>query len=331
MKALFIVTRTNDCLNHLSAWESFAGPAEIIRHTPNGNRNDILILEKAKAVRPRVIFYIGAVRGTGIPETATFYALRRVAPLVLICSDAADKIWQDALLEYRKQDCFDLTVSIDGAGTGFADHVTVTPVDPRFFADPAPARDIRCGFSGGWGSRHALDYDNHGAAYRGRVIHVLEKHGLLTARRREPTGPYQAHIDFVRRCQVLLNVSLAGDGVHHQVKGRVLEAGWAGCALLESAGSPAIDLYPPDSLFVYENLEQALEILRTASDAEIATKAARLASHTRTHYHPARIYGAILEKLDSVGFAEPWPTAKHEAPDSGVECHKSDIGRASAP
>jgi hypothetical protein len=295
MKALFVTTRTGDCSNHVQAWEAVAGPADRIMHTPNGVRNDMAILKVAKQERPSVIFYIGGASGPGIPMVETFSRLRSVAPLVNLCSDAADEGWQERLREYRTAGCFDLHVSLDGAENEYIDHTTVTPVSPLAFSGPPVERDIRCGFSGSYGSPHVWHYKNHDSAYRGRAVMRLKESGQLQVRQRTAGGKYTEHVAFMRRCKVALNVSLSGSATAHQIKGRAIEAGWAGCALLESMGSPAIDRFPKGSVLPFETVAHASEILRHITDEEIARSAGLLAQHIRTRWHPARIYGDILD------------------------------------
>lgn len=297
IKAFFVTTRTGDCSNHFSAWEHAYGKASRITHTPNGAKNDIAIIKEAKSLKPDVIFYIGAADGPGIPDVQTFHELKGIAPLVNMCSDAVDEGWHATLSKYRSAGCFDLHVSIDGANNSYIDHSTVTPINPEFFGGPSVLRDMRCGFSGSYGSRNVFDYKNQGSAYRGRIVYRLEKLGLLNVRKRSALGKYEDHISFMRRCRIMLNVSLSGSGVDHQIKGRAIEAGWAGCALLESIGSPAINRFPKGSVIPFSTEAEAIDIVRNISDSEIDSSAQMLHAHVRDRYNPKSIYGEILKKV----------------------------------
>lgn len=296
IRALFVTTRTGDCDNHFSAWEYAYGKASRITHTPNGVKNDIAILKEANSLKPDVIFYIGAAEGPGVPDVKTFHELKNIATLVNMCSDAVDEGWHDTLREYRDEGCFNLHVSIDGAENSYIDHSTVTPINPEFF-NTSIVRDIRCGFSGGFGSRNVFDYKNHGSAYRGRIIYRLEKLGLLKVRKRAAIGEYSDHVSFMKRCKMIVNVSLSGSGIEHQIKGRVLESGWAGCALLESAGSPAINKFPKGSVIPFSGESEVIDIIRNISDGDIESSAKLLHEHVRNNYHPKLIYGTILKKV----------------------------------
>lgn len=289
MRALFITTRTVDCANHVRAWDSFSPiPAEHFMFDHLGIRNDWQMIDAAEKIKPTVIFYIGAVKSLGTPKPDTFRALRKIAPLVNLCSDAADTPWHPILNAYRKHQCFDLQVAIDGKSKANVDLATVTPVDPRPF-EGEMTRDIRCGFSGTIGRWNV----------RSETINALTWFGGLTVRAREGCGTYEDHARFMKRCRMLLNISFTGSQMTHHIKGRVLEAGWAGCALLESEGSPIGDWFPADCYMIYRNPKEAAEIIATIDDAAVDGMAKRLAEEVRSKFHPAMIYGQILR--DALG------------------------------
>ena len=66
---------------------------------------------------------------------------------------------------------------------------------------------------------------------------------------------------------MVLNTSWTGSDRHH-IKGRVLEAGWAGCALLEQAESPIAKWFPR-IVILLGDAKEAAEIIKNASDDEI--------------------------------------------------------------
>ena len=292
IKALFITTKTIDCINHISAWESVHGKAEIVTFDHNGIRNDWHLLDTAAKVKPQVIFYIGPNKGTGIPSWETLRQLRKIAPSVNLCSDAQDKPWHPILAKYRSKGCFDLQVSIDGASGAPVDFATLTPVDTRPFLGPERPRDIRCGFSGSVGRWN----------FRSEMVLALEWFGGLTVRRREGEGTYQDHVDFLRRSRMLLNSSFTGTGHAHHIKGRVLEAGWAGCCLLESEGSPIAEWFPKGCWLSYRTAQEAAAVIKETDDATIEACAAKLSEAVRFIYRPDLIYGDILS---CVGLTQP--------------------------
>lgn len=289
MKAVFLTTKTADCINHVSAWESVFGKAEQVTFNHEGIRNDHVLIDAAKAIKPDVIFYIGAMKGLGNPRPETYQELRLVAPMVNFCSDSADKPWHPVLATYARMRCFDLQVGIDGPFDAPVDLSTLTPVDPRPF-DIDVEKDIRFGFSGSVGKWNG----------RSEIVKSLEWFCGLNVLHREGT-PYIDHARFLRRCQIVLNISLTGSGLKHHIKGRVLEAGWAGCALLESEGSPIGNWFPSDCYMIYRNPKEAADMVRDIDDATIDRYAKRLSEEVRTRYHPKMIYMEILKRAMGSG------------------------------
>ena len=288
MKALFLTTKTSDCINHLRAWESQFGPAGHVMFNHEGIRNDYLLTDAAKEQAPDVIFYIGAVSGHGNPRPETYQELRRIAPMVNFCSDSQDKPWHPVLATYATLRCFDLQVGIDGPSDAPVDLATLTPVDPRPF-EIEVEKDIRFVFSGSVGIG------------RSEIVRALELVGGLTVRHRESGDTYNDHVRFLRRSKMVLNISLTGSGRRHHIKGRVLEAGWAGCALLESEGSPIGNWFPNDCYLIYRNPKEAAEMARDMDDATIDRYAKRLSEEVRTRYHPKIIYTDILKRAMGSG------------------------------
>lgn len=298
MKALFLTTQTVDCQNHVRAWDSFAPrPAVHTTFNPSGIRNDWQLVETARRVRPDVIFYIGACKAPANPRIDTFRALREIAPTINMVSDAADRPWHPVLVWYRAEECFDLQVAIDGARDAPVDLATLTPVDPRPFAGRAP-RTIRCGFSGGFRRRD----------YRGGILAPLEDEGLLVVRRRVMS--YEDHAEFLMHCELVINTPFTGSGHAMHVKGRVVEAGWAGCGLLEMVGSPAWAWLPQEGILTYQDADHARRLIEGLSEREIERAACALSARVCDYYTPAKIYGAMLERIGlDVGTAVKRATA----------------------
>lgn len=285
MTAMFVTTKTVDAVNHMRAYEAAFGSCHHFAFNHDAIRNDHLILEAAEKAKPKAIFYIGACRARGNPNIETLKALRRIAPTINVCSDAADGPWHGPLKAYRLHECFGLQVSIDGAIDAPVDLATLTPVDVRAF-EGRVEKDIRFGFSGSVGRWNE----------RSEVVGALAWFGGLTIRAREGEGTYEDHARFMQRCRMILNISFTGTGHAHHVKGRVLEAGWAGCCLLESAGSPIGQWFPDDCYLTYGDPVEAAEIARTIDDTTIERTARRLSEEVRARFHPSTIYGEMLEK-----------------------------------
>lgn len=290
MKAMFATTKTIDCVNHVNAWESVYGPSVVwtYEHNPLSAgtfKNHWQVIEIAEQEQPDVIFYIGACDAPGNPSPDILRDLNKVAPLINLCSDAADGPWHKEMVKYAKHGCFSLQVGIDGNGDSCADFNTLTPVDARPF-NVVATRDIRCGFSGTVGRWNP----------RSEIVNALMWFGGLTVRPRGES--YRSHIEFMGRCQMLLNVSNTGTGKRHHIKGRVLEAGYSGCCLLESEGSPIGDWFPDDCYFIYKDPLEAADLIANLSDSKISHAAKRLGEEVRSRYTARQIYSGILKAVD---------------------------------
>ena len=287
MKALFYTTNTVDCSNHVRAWNSVFPEAHHIRYDLRSICNDWQLLEGIEKVKPDVVFYIGANEAPGNPKVGTLKVARQSTKMVNICSDAADKPWHKFLVGYARKECFDLQVSIDGANDAPVDFATLTPIDSKPF-DGDIEKTIRCGFSGTVGKHNS----------RSEVVLALSWFGGLTVRDRAKADGYDNHAEFLKRCRMVLNISYTGSGLAHHIKGRVVEAGWARCALMESVGSPIAEWFPSDCYITYRNPKEAADIIRDIGDAEIDKCAARLAHEVRTRFRPEMIYDEILRRVD---------------------------------
>ena len=304
MRALFVTSATSDVDSLVRAWDCWNEPSIRVAFPHMGEPMNAEILVRAKEISPDVIFYIGGAQGDGNPDVPTLCALRDLAPSINLCCDAGDEPWHPLLERYRKAGCFDLQVSLDGIKDSPVDLVTITPVDPRPW-DRTSIRSIRCGFSGGASmaisprtkrTRDAFRVRFQPPISRERVIHWLEANDLVTVGRRVKGRTYSDHVDFVMACQLILNTSASGSGQAHQIKGRVLETGWAGCALLEPQASPIGEWMPEGSYFTYRDVGQAEHLIMSLTDEQITKSAEMLSRYVRENYHPRQIYGEILER-----------------------------------
>jgi hypothetical protein len=331
MRALFVTSETNDVDSLVQAWDCWQpDKSEWVTFHHMGENNDDEIMATAQRLKPDIIFYIGANEGIGIPSDETLVALRKIAPSVNLCCDAADWPWHEPLKRYKKIDAFDLQVALDGNHTAPVDFVTVTPVDPAPFAEVVP-RTIHCGFSGGVAPQNCFVFQHRtnprptnalpawtkpsrqrktrlamSPAIRDQVI--WDTGDVITVRERRLTGAYKEHADFMLSCHMIINVSATGSGDAYHIKGRVMETGWAGCALLELQGSPIAEWLPPGSYFLYKDAPDAQQLIESLTPERAAKSAAILSRHVRENYHPRQIYGEILERAGLVDHSIAIPT-----------------------
>jgi hypothetical protein len=288
MKALFVTHDGDDTEGAISAWGYCnTDPHKRVTFCITGSPKDAEILQSAKDFAPDVIFYASGCAGSGLPSTDTLRALRNYAKTIHLCGDSTDQPWHPALLDYKRKECFDLQVGIDGPIEAPVDMATISLMSPRHYnGTPTPTRDIICGWSGQYGPN----------TIREGLITALERNKLLTVRMRD-AGPYSEYAAFLRRCEMVFNVSLTGSAERLQVKGRVSETALAGAALLEMEGSPVDRWFPRESVFFYTDLIDAARIIKEASQAEIADKAALFHQTIREKYNPRDVYGEMLARV----------------------------------
>ena len=302
-RALFITTATTEPKENVKAWANTMGPSAHIPYELNVSRelwpNDETILDAARSWKPDVIFYIGATVGLGVPSDDTLRALRKIAPSIQIQGDMADPPWWPVLERYKKTGCFDLQVAMDGVHGSPVDYVTLTPFDPAAFVGIDGRHKYRphaCGFPGNIPSRERWEQllKEHGTEdSRSAVVHRLP----VEVRQREVHGPYDHLIAFMRRCRMIINTSLAGSGTVHHIKGRVLEAAFSKCALLEMGGSPIADWFPQKSYFIYDSVDEARAIIESTPAMEVNVRAKVFGDHAREHYNAKTIFESMLSKL----------------------------------
>src|SRR5579863_5620240 len=114
MKAVIFTTVTPDTEKLIRSFTSLGHDTETVRYDVPG----FDMIGFAKAARPDVIIYIGAVGefhgGLPVPSTDILAQVGRVAPMIHLCSDPGDHPWWPLLEEYHAAKAFRLQVGIDG-------------------------------------------------------------------------------------------------------------------------------------------------------------------------------------------------------------------------
>ncbi len=298
-RALFVTTTSNEAYVVVGAWRNSMGPVGHITFNIRSPPNDDAILACARGYKPNIIIYAGGNFGEGLPSVETLKALRQVAPSVHYQGDLEDDSWRPTLELYRENECFDLCVAQTGVHAPLTDYATLTAIDPApYNRRPLGVRKYRCGFPGNYVDRERCDYLKRRFGTedpRSRVLHSLGD--IVTLHKREVDGPYGHYVQFLHKTQLLLNTSWTGSGLHHHVKGRVVEGAFAGCALLEMSESPTKEWFPETSFFTYGSVGEAEDIIRNTPLKEMKRRASIFSAHARKHYTPEKIYGEMLRRL----------------------------------
>ena len=318
MKALFIITRTNEMHKHCDSWSCLGNEYQTYTYThqkggnaPSGGKLDDEILAAATEYKPEVIIYVGACR-SNTPSIDCFVRLKRtIAPIVHLCSDAADEPWWDELIAYHKAGAFSVQVAIDGNKNWplyDTDITALTPIDPSYYPDPPKIhaeRSVVFGFAGNIGSVHTMK--NGKVTGRRPLVAEMITFGLKYRERpkgnfdlKSGSDSYKEAAQYMSDTRIMPNFSQTGSFERMHVKGRVVEAGLAGCLLLEPKGSPTPDWFEPGVDYLqYDDMKQAKQIVSEMRDKpeESQEFGIRLRRKIEENHSPEKFWGKVMERL----------------------------------
>lgn len=217
--------------------------------------------------------------------------------IIFYCCEASNPDWWPKLDAIK--DAVDLIVNVDGNDAYKGAFTTLAiygrnayRVEKSFGSRPMPA-----GFCGGW--------DPNGPTLRSQLLRHFDREKVRLGAYPlfvnypfiENPGTYQLYADFLKNTKFVVNASgSAGDKSHH-VKGRVLEAGMAGCCLLEDNKSPIGNWFSEDCYFKYNEPWDCEMLIRELLDSpEAERRALNLAKEVREKYNPEKLWQQIFER-----------------------------------
>jgi glycosyltransferase involved in cell wall biosynthesis len=237
------------------------------------------------------------------PSLDELIKINEISPLVQILSDGGDPPWHSETIRWRC--AFTTIVSIDGNPnwpSRDCDLTLLTPVDFRFYdnmpGESDPQRDIHAGF---WGAI--------GSGPRGHTMGYLYDRGLITHRGYSSTqsykgytgeaASYKEYADFMRRCKIIVNHSMTANELNH-VKGRVLEAGWAGACLLENKNPITPLWFKPGIHYIeYNDADHAAQLIEQlkSEPGHIEQIARALHEEIVRNHSPRVFWSKVLYKV----------------------------------
>jgi hypothetical protein len=251
------------------------------------------LLDAAYDFRPDIILYTGMADWNKTPSLSTFRRLRKYAPIVHISGDLSDPPYDPYLKRYGEDGTFDLTVNIDGNDEwnrhGAKGITLLSPTAPQFFegAKPLCERSIDFGFAGGLGS----------PSRREIVEHLQKEAGLVVKPYDNRWGSYADYARFLMDCKIVLNIPFSGSDAVRQVKGRVLEAGLAGCVLLDHVESASSHWFTPCfDYLVYSGKEHAADAVKVG-ESLLQKFAYHLSTKVREEHSPDRFWGRVFSEV----------------------------------
>ena len=276
-------------------WHASLPQAQIVFYDRLPNPIDRSMLDIASNACADIILFCGIAAWERMPSLETLCRLRSIAPTVFLSGDLSDPPWHPYLNTFRKRGCFNAYVNFDGNDNwphSAPDFTALTPMSPSFFANQKPLKDrlIPFGFCGGCGSpsrREIIDY-------------LVEHAGLQIKPREEQYGTYARYANFMKECQLTVNVPHSGSDNSEQVKGRVLEAGLAGTCLLEHEASAARHWFDAGTDYiVYRTKEEAAMIARGLLEnvTLMQETALRLQRKVIENHSPEKFWARVFEAV----------------------------------
>lgn len=308
VKAFFIVSSTNEMHKHVESFTYLNGnEVEIYSYNHRGGNLsgaslDSEINRKASEYKPDMIVYVGACSGN-IPSPELFRKLQdELAPTVLFVSDAADVPWWNLINRYEESRSFSVQVALDGNFNwpGKDKHITaLTPISPEYFISPPKPHSDRImmfGYAGQLGHPRRV------------MIAQMIQFGLTTRQRQAPSGglesdslTYRQAALFMSNTRIMPNFCATGSNQTTHVKGRVVEAGWAGCLLLEQAGSPTSEWFEKGVDYLeWKDIGEVKEIVDKFKDKPEESQAfgERLRKKVMDKHSPEKFWNAIFERIN---------------------------------
>jgi hypothetical protein len=298
MQALFLVSHSMNCENFWRSWICTGNVCHVERYDIYSHDRQSEIVALVELLKPEIVIYVGAVEqyyNRPVPSVDILKRIHDLAPTILICCDAGDDYWWDWLIRYDREQCFSAQVSIDGnlntPLAGFTNGIVkLTPTDPELFVPMAwDSRPTFLGMAG----------EDGGHAERIAFVHVLIDHAQLD--RRHGMSPHDMG-RFLGGCKIVPNHPIMGTGRGMHVKGRVIEAGWAGACCLEKANACTAKWFPDDLYLQYQDPGDALQKIAWArgNDDALRDMAGRFHAHVTEHHHPRVFWRDVLAKVQDL-------------------------------
>lgn len=236
---------------------------------------DSNILNEAMQFQPDAVIYTSAWEGLFVPLNETLAELNKRYPVIHFLHDGSDYPWWPQLAQFEIDKCFSLTVNIDGGqawpggnlwtGERITNGLTLlTPVDPRPYGEEYVPHRQRM---------YPLCYaGNAGGPIRSYLVQMVGRAipEMLGRPREESPQTYAAYAGTLRGSRIVINVPYSGSNAAQHVKGRVVEAGFAGTCLLEWKNEATRGWFSPRQEYmeygsddgVWESVKDCIETAR---------------------------------------------------------------------
>jgi hypothetical protein len=283
------------------------------------------ILHRLKLGGHDLVVYISAWKQDFCLLNETLGEMNAIAPVVHLLSDGADPPWWPELREYERRGVFTVTVNMDGSHMWPGGEKWITKLQPPqvFFPNDPAVRNAAYETvkDGAWGVSKALtlltpidvrafeplamryeerpvavgyagNLGNAGYGHRSMVAERLNRIVGFKLRARTQGNDYAHYADFLKHVRVNVDVPFSGSGAARQVKGRVVETGFAGAALLTWKNDAVRSwLTPRHHFWEYESLDELQEMAEwLAGHPKIAGESAAALNEIMVREHHPRVF-----------------------------------------
>ena len=295
MKILVLKPHSLDSENYWSNLTKLGHQINLVQYDNRPHDKHYEIVDLIRQYKPDVAIYIGAHEASfGLPtiQPDNLCRIKDIVPLIHMCGDAGDEPWWDQLRLYDQRECFTVQVSIDGVwNTPIAEFkngmVKLTPINADYFpAVPYGARSIFVGITGGVGHSE-----------RGQMMSHLKPLGFVQHIEKQP---YTVMAGFMCNCKIIVNCPMRGSARGDQVKGRVLEAGWARSVLLERKNPHTMRWFVPGKDYIeytdLNDLMKKFDWIRSFDDSTLSEVADNLHRKLVLNHHPKIFWHDVFKK-----------------------------------
>lgn len=322
MKITILTTTTNNVPPIVDPLTALGHKLHTITYdtmTASEQENDLF--NRVVKSNPDWVLYVGALPGhhySPVPTTPQLARIGEKYKLVHLCFDGAEPLWWPVLEDFYENGRFALQINIDGTRIGPIGErglTTLCPVNPdNYFNPPWTERCIKMGFRGGV----------HGG--RNEILKPLADKGYMTFSPRNLNDTHLHYAKFLAMCKMVLNVAVSGGPTAKlHVKARTLEAGSAGCLLLETKDSPLNNWFDAGTDYLeYAFFEGAIIQADWAlgHEQEAEEMAQRFRSKIIERHSPKVFWSQVMERLGYGKAIHPvkevpfmnWRTHQHRRP-----------------
>jgi hypothetical protein len=276
-----------------SAKEAFqAYPIKVIDYFKKSQEE---IAEIVDVFRPTYIIILGAVTDHIKVESLALFQRYYNVKIIYLVPEASHPDWKAQLDKLKS--FVNLIVNLDGDYAWDPERKNYTTL--AIYGQKAydiqkhnnwNDRPINVGFCGGMGSLQSS---------RKRLIDYLKSLEILTTFPFiETCDTYNQYVDFMMSCKIVVNAAGSSDDKSKHVKGRLVEAGLAGCCLIEEEGSPISLWFEQGSYFTFTTPEHCAQVIEyLLKNPEIAANAAnKLYKQVREKYSPRKVWDEIITR-----------------------------------